>query len=68
MNIKIAILTASLLLGGCASPREWRELTVQVANYGLQVYEDKPRGNVCYVYRDNDSPAISCLPAIKKAK
>lgn len=50
---------------GCSTPREYNQLTGQVAEYGVQSIEDKKNGNICYVYRDGDWSALSCLPKKK---
>lgn len=60
------LLTMLLFLTGCTTTRDYHMLSKQVAEYGIQRYEDKQKNVVCYVYRDDDSPAISCLKDVKK--
>lgn len=55
------LLTMLLFLTACSTPRDYNTLSKQVAEYGIQRYEDKQKNVVCYVYRDDDSPALSCL-------
>jgi len=40
-------------------------LTKQVGEYGIQRFEDKDKNVVCYVYRDADNGAMSCLKSVK---
>ena len=61
----LATLTAALIsLSGCAT-REYTMLTKQVGEYGIQRFEDKDKNVVCYVYRDADNGAMSCLKSVK---
>lgn len=54
------ILLTALLVSGCAT-RDYKELTKQVAEYGLQTYEDKKHNVLCYIYRDDDSNSMFCF-------
>ena len=51
-------------LTGCAT-RDYTMLTKQVADYGIQRYEDKEKNVVCYVYRDSDSNSMTCLKSVR---
>jgi hypothetical protein len=55
------ILLFAVILGGCATKRDYTQLTDQVAEYGVQKIEDKKTGNICYVYRDGDWSSLSCV-------
>lgn len=68
-----AIVAAILIAGGmsvsgCAGHREYRQLTDQVGEYGVQAIEDKRNPVICYVYRDGDNSSLSCLPKVLKGK
>lgn len=63
----LAIFAIIVFLGtisGCAT-REYTMLTKQVADYGIQRYEDKEKNVICYVYRDNDSNSMTCLKSVR---
>ena len=61
----LAALAAVLMsTSGCAT-REYTMLSKQVADYGIQRFEDKDKNVVCYVYRDADNGAMSCLKSVK---
>jgi uncharacterized membrane protein YjgN (DUF898 family) len=51
-------------LSGCAT-REYTQLTKQVADYGIQRFEDKEKNVTCYVYRDSDSNSMTCLKSVR---
>lgn len=50
----------ALVLSGCAT-RDYKQISDQVAEYGLQSYEDKKHSVVCYMYRDGDFSSLSCV-------
>lgn len=54
------ILSISIMLVSCAT-RDYQVMTKQVADYGLQKIEDKKTKVICYIYRDADSPSLSCV-------
>lgn len=57
---KPLLLLSLLAVVACASPRDYRQETEQVANYGVSTWTN---GLVtCFVYRDADSNSMSCLP------
>jgi hypothetical protein len=61
----LAALAAVLMsTGGCAT-REYTMLTKQVGDYGIQRFDDKDKNVVCYVYRDSDNGAMSCVKSVK---
>lgn len=61
----LAALAAMLMsVGGCAT-RDYTMLTKQVGDYGIQRFEDKAKNVICYVYRDSDNGAMSCLKGSK---
>lgn len=60
------LLSLVVLLTGCASTRDYSLISKQVADYGIQRYEDKQKNVVCYIYRDKDSPALSCLKMLNR--
>jgi hypothetical protein len=61
----LAALAAVLMsTSGCAT-REYAMLTKQVGDYGIQRFEDKEKNVVCYVYRDSDNGAMSCVKSVK---
>lgn len=62
--IGLIVTLAVVFLNGCA-PREYKTLTEQVANYGIQRFEDKDRGVICYVYRDADGNSMWCTKSVK---
>jgi uncharacterized membrane protein YjgN (DUF898 family) len=70
MKILAVVLTLATIivflgtLNGCAT-REYTMLTKQVADYGIQRFEDKEKNVVCYVYRDNDSNSMTCLKSVR---
>jgi hypothetical protein len=70
MKILAIILTLAAItvflgtLGGC-STRDYTMLTKQVADYGIQRFEDKEKNVVCYVYRDSDSNSMTCLKSVR---
>lgn len=51
-------LFLALALTGC-STADYKQLSTQVGENGLQSYEDKAA--VCYIYRDSDTSALSCI-------
>lgn len=54
-------LPISILMVGCSTPRDYRQMTGQVAEYGVQSIQDKDKGVTCYVYRDGDWSSLSCV-------
>lgn len=61
-------LFLALLLTGCASPRDYTQLTKQVGEYGIQRFEDKPKNVTCWLYRDDDGSVMACLNNKNKGK
>lgn len=57
-----------LVLVGCATPRDYRDLTKQVGNNGIQRYDDKEKNVSCWVYRDSDGSLMACLKNKDKKK
>lgn len=55
------ILPISLITVNCSTTRDYKQLTEQVADYGLQRLDDKSKGVSCYVYRDRDNSIMSCI-------
>lgn len=49
-----------LALTGCASTRDYTQVTKQVAEYGIQSI--KVGKATCFVYRDDDGSSMSCIP------
>jgi uncharacterized membrane protein YjgN (DUF898 family) len=70
MKIFALVLTLAAIvvffgtLSGCAT-REYTMLTKQVADYGIQRFEDKEKNVICYVYRDDDSNSMTCLKSVR---
>lgn len=58
--LKIFIVS-SLIISGCAGKRDYAMLTEQVAEYGVQRFEDDKNNVTCYIYRDKDSNSMTCL-------
>ena len=54
-------LIALFLVTGCASNREYEVMTRQTADNGLQLMSDEDHGVICYVYKDGDDTAMSCV-------
>lgn len=50
---------------GCASDRDYKTLTTQVPEYGLESYYDKSKGVTCYTVTDKDNLAMSCVKTKK---
>lgn len=61
----LMIMIIMFIMLGCSTPRDYTQMTDQVAEYGVQYIEDKKNGNICYVYRDGDWSSLSC---VKKSK
>lgn len=61
-------IAGGMSVSGCAGHREYRQLTDQVGEYGVQAIEDKRNPVICYVYRDGDNSSLSCLPKVLKGK
>lgn len=55
------VLFVVLLLTGCATSRDYKDLTKQVGNNGIQRYDDKEKNVSCWVYRDSDGSLMACL-------
>jgi hypothetical protein len=56
-----AFIALVLMVSGCASDKAYEVVTHQTADNGLQLMYDEDRGVVCYVYKDGDDAAISCV-------
>lgn len=58
--MKLLMILAILSVTACGH-RDYAQLSDQVAEYGLQSYSDKRTDVVCYMYRDGDYSALSCV-------
>lgn len=56
-----AFIALVLMVSGCASDKAYEVMTHQTADNGLQLMSDEDRGVVCYVYKDGDDAAMSCI-------
>jgi hypothetical protein len=56
----------TLVLAGCASTRDYEQLTTQVANNGVSVIHSQDDDAVCFVYKDSDGTALSCFKKGRK--
>lgn len=54
-------ITNGIAVSGCASPRDYHQVTEQVAEYGTQTIEIRKYNLVCVAYRDNDNNSFSCV-------
>jgi hypothetical protein len=56
---KLILIACVMASAACSTTRDWKQLTVQVGNYGLQAYVDKANNKIIYLYRDEDGSALT---------
>jgi hypothetical protein len=59
--MKFTMLFSVISLSACSTLNDFRKVTHQEAEVGVQVIEDKKTNVLCYVYRDSDVGSMSCV-------
>jgi len=58
---------AMFVLSGCSTPRDYKQVTFQIAEYGVSTVEVKKYNKVCVLYRDGDDNfAMQCFDLKKE--